>query len=185
MNSFAFIDGAQLRRYTLHLGWSLDYAKLLTYLQESSTFVRPYYYNLIPADKQVHSPVISLSDWLSQNGYVTRLSHYHDHDLGNRIQRTGEYSSRLIVDAMSLTSHTSTMIFVGVDYYHVPLFAHLRREGIRVVVVGCASSEKHVLPPLLRKHIDVVVDLDSLRDKLENHHVVAIKDDNEQSGADE
>ena len=170
MNTMAFIDGILLRRYLIELGWILDFKKLLELFKEDRQFVRPIYYNVVPNDPTVYSPVVRLATWLAANGYSVCTLLKLDHGMAN-------YTTNLVVDALEASQNCSTMVFVGVDPYHIPLFMALRRKGVRIIAIAKRPADYTSLAPSLRRHIDQVFYIEDLQHQLENSYRATSEDE--------
>src|SRR5262245_55555529 len=95
-----FIDGANLYSTTKHLGFDVDFKRLLTEFCARGTLVRAFYYTAV-IEHQEYTSIRPLVDWLDYNGYtvVTKAAKEFVDSTGRRKVK-GNMDIELAVDAM-------------------------------------------------------------------------------------
>lgn len=159
-----FIDGANLYSAAKHLGFDIDYRKLLEEFRKRSVLVRAYYYTAI-VENEEYSPIRPLVDWLDYNGYqlVTKAAREYTDSQGRKRFR-GDMDVEIAVDMMEMAEHADHMVLFSGDGDFRKLLEAVQRRGSRVTVVSTVKSQPPMVSDELRRQADSFVDLSDLAD---------------------
>ena len=163
-----FIDGANLHATGKHLGFDVDYKKLLAEFKSRGDLVRAYYYTAIVEDEDdSYSSLRPLVDWLDYNGYsvVSKLAKSFTDQTGRRKVK-GNMDIELAVDAMELAPNIDHMVLFSGDGDFRSLVEAVQRRGVRVTVVSSIQSSPPMCADELRRQADTFLDLRELQAKV-------------------
>jgi uncharacterized LabA/DUF88 family protein len=160
------IDGVSTHSAARNLDWTIDYRKLLTYVQKETSLIKAYYFS--PFDvSQDESTIISLLNWLSFNGYNTVLVEYEQDDDRRPRGNKGNIDVQFTIKALQIASKIDHIIlFTGTGRY-VPLVKKLDELGVVVSVCSTMKGDTKIVSDELRKCADNFIELDSLKPHIE------------------
>jgi uncharacterized LabA/DUF88 family protein len=161
-----FIDGANLYSAAKHLGFDIDYRKLLEEFRKRSVLVRAYYYTAL-VENEEYSPIRPLVDWLDYNGYrlVTKPAREYT-DASGRKRFRGDMDVEIAVDMLEMADHADHMVLFSGDGDFRKLVEAVQRKGSRVTVVSTVKSQPPMVSDDLRRQADNFVDLQDLADMI-------------------
>jgi uncharacterized LabA/DUF88 family protein len=159
-----FIDGANLYSAAKHLGFDIDYRKLLDEFKKRSVLTRAYYYTAL-VENEEYSPIRPLVDWLDYNGYslVTKSAREYTDAQGRKRWR-GDMDVEIAVDMMEMAGHADHLVLFSGDGDFRALVEAVQRKGARVTVVSTVKSQPPMVSDELRRQADSFVDLADLAD---------------------
>ena len=161
-----FIDGANLYSASRHLGFDIDYKKLLAAFNRRGYLLRAYYYTAT-LDDQDYSPIRPLIDWLDYNGYqvVTKPAKEWT-DAAGRRRVKGNMDVELAVSAMELADTVDHFVLFSGDGDFRSLVEALQRKGRKVSVVSTLHSQPPMIADELRRQADHFIDLQTLQEEI-------------------
>src|SRR5204862_7155593 len=161
-----FIDGANLYSAAKHLGFDIDYRKLLDEFKKRSVLTRAYYYTAL-VENEEYSPIRPLVDWLDYNGYslVTKSAREYTGAQGRKRWR-GDMDVEIAVDMMEMAGHADHLVLFSGDGEFRKLVEAVQRKGSRVTVVSTVKSQPPMVSDDLRRQADNFVDLADLADMI-------------------
>jgi uncharacterized LabA/DUF88 family protein len=123
-----FIDGSNLYNTVKYLDFDIDYTKLLEFFSEKGNLITANYYTAIVQDDD-YSPIKTLVDWLSYNGWqlITKPAK-HLIDRNGRRRVKGDMDAEIIVDMLELCSRIDHMVLFSGD------------GDFRVALKGCSKE---------------------------------------------
>ena len=154
--NYAFIDGTNLHRSTLEMGWKLDYKKFRRYLEEKYDVGRAYYFIGWVATNQ------SLYDKLQSRGYELVFKPTYILPSG---ERKGNIDPELVLQAMTHYRVYREAVIVTSDGDFACLVEYLRlKNKLRSVIASSKGGCSHLLEEASGTYIYY---MDDLRSKLE------------------
>jgi len=154
-NNYAFIDGTNLHRSTLDMGWKIDWKKFRCYLEEVYGVVKAYYFIGYVESQQ------KLYDTLKYRGYELVFKPTY---ITNKGQRKGNIDSELVLQAMAHYRVYKEAIIVTSDGDFACLVDYLRQKNKLRIVISSRSNCSHLLKQACGSDICY---MDDLRKKLE------------------
>lgn len=164
-----FIDGSNLYNTVKYLDFDIDYTKLLEFFSEKGNLITANYYTAIVQDDD-YSPIKTLVDWLSYNGWqlITKPAK-HLLDRNGRRRVKGDMDAEIIVDMLELCSRIDHMVlFSGDGDFRVALKA-VQKKGVKVTVVSTLKSNPPMLADELRRQANDFIEISSM-DKIISRH---------------
>ncbi len=129
-----FIDGANLFYTQRHLGWQIDFSRLMALFMSRYGSVQANYY--VPASEPVSEESAAFTRMLTAQGY--RITSKPVKKIVNKetgeIVMKGNLDVELVVDAMSRKDQYDTFILFSGDSDFLPLIRALKGLGKEVVV---------------------------------------------------
>ena len=161
----AFFDGPNFYAACREANFEVDYKKLLKMLQESSRFIRAYYYTAMPEDPEVYSPIRPLADFLSYNGYTMVTKNFKTMtDQEGRIRHKGNMDVEIAVDMLQLSDKVDHIILFSGDGDFRHLVEAVQKKGVRVTIVSYIGETNHpMIADELRRQADDYVDISELK----------------------
>ena len=158
-----FIDGANLHAATKLLEFEIDFKLFHEEFSKYGKLLRAYYYTAL-MEKDEHSGIKPLVDWLSYNGFtmVTKPAKEFIDSQGSR-KIKGNMDIELTVDAMELAPHVDHIILFSGDGDFRSMVESVQRQGVRVTVVSTTRSQPPMIADELRRQCDNFIELDALR----------------------
>jgi len=155
-NNYAFIDGTNLHRSTLEMGWKLDTKKFRRYLEEMYGVVKAYYFIGYVENNQ------KLYDTLKSRGYeLVYKETYIDKD--GKLK--GNIDAELVLQAMTHYRVYREAIIVTSDGDFACLVKYLIwKNKLRSVIASSKGGCSHLLEQASGTYICY---MDDLRKKLE------------------
>lgn len=157
------IDGAHTHATAKAIGISIDYKRLLKFLQAQAHLVRASYYTAVIEDQEFVA-LRPLIDWLDYNGFrmVTKPTKEFTDDTGRR-KLKGNMDVELTVDALELAPHLDhVVLFSGEGDYRARVEA-LQQMGLRVSVVSTLTTQPPMVADELRRQVDQYIDLAEIK----------------------
>ena len=155
-NNYAFIDGTNLHRSTMEMGWKLDTKKFRRYLEETYGVAKAYYFLGYVENNQ------RLYDTLESRGY--ELVFKKTYTLPNG-ERKGNIDAELVLQAMTHYRVYKEAIIVTSDGDFACLVKYLRQKNkLRSVIASSRGGCSHLLEQEAGPYICY---MDELRSKLE------------------
>jgi uncharacterized LabA/DUF88 family protein len=161
-----FIDGANLYSATKHLGFDMDYKRLLDLFKSKGRLIRAHYYTALVEDQEF-SPIRPLVDWLDYNGYsmVTKPAREYTDATGRR-RFKGDMDVDIAVDMMDAVAYVDHGVLFSGDGDFTPLVAAVQRKGMRVTVISTVRSNPPMAADELRRQADGFIDLTDLAEAI-------------------
>ena len=129
-----FIDGANLFYTQRHLGWHIDFSRLMAFFMSSYASVQANYY--VPASEPVSEENAAFTRVLTAHGY--RITSKSVKKIVNKetgvIVMKGNLDVELVVDALISIDHYDTFILFSGDSDFLPLLRALKAKGKEVIV---------------------------------------------------
>jgi len=159
-----FIDGWNTHTTVRALGFDIDFRLLREEFARRGKLVRAAYYTAL-SENDERSPVRSLVDWLTYNGFtvITRPGSEFTDSSGRRRFRCS-MDLHIAVDAMVMAGVVDHVALFSGNGDFRPLVAMLQRKGVRVSVVSSIRSQPPMIADELRRQADNFVEIDELRD---------------------
>jgi len=155
-SNYAFIDGTNLHRSTLEMGWKLDYRKFRRYLEEMYGVVRAYYFIGRVESNQ------GLYDTLKSRGYELVFKETYI-DKNGKLK--GNIDAELVLQSMTHYRVYREAIIVTSDGDFACLVEYLiRKKKLRSVIASSRGGCSHLLEQASGTYICY---MDDLRNKLE------------------
>jgi uncharacterized LabA/DUF88 family protein len=129
-----FIDGANLFFTQRHLGWPIDFSRLISFFSSRYASLKAYYY--VPASDPVPEESASFTRLLTSLGFrVTSkpVKKIHNRETGEVIMK-GNLDVELAVDAMSNADEFDVFILFSGDSDFLPLLRALKGMHKDVIV---------------------------------------------------
>ncbi len=168
-----FIDGANLFFTQRHLGWQIDFSRLMAFFKSGYTSVQANYY--VPASEPVSAENAAFSRVLTAHGYriISKpVKKIVNKETGVVIMK-GNLDVELVVDALSGADQYDTFILFSGDSDFLPLLRALHEKGKEVIVYstqGLSARELLAEPgiayrdlAILKERIEQVRSGDSMR----------------------
>ena len=168
-----FIDGANLFFTQRHLGWQIDFSRLMAFFKSGYTSVQANYY--VPASEPVSAENAAFSRVLTAHGYriISKpVKKIVNKETGLVIMK-GNLDVELVVDALSGADQYDTFILFSGDSDFLPLLRALHEKGKEVMVYstqGLSARELLAEPgiayrdlAILKERIEQVRSGDSMR----------------------
>jgi len=168
-----FIDGANLFFTQRHLGWQIDFSRLMAFFKSGYTSVQANYY--VPASEPVSAENAAFSRVLTAHGYriISKpVKKIVNKETGVVIMK-GNLDVELVVDALSGADQYDTFILFSGDSDFLPLLRALHEKGKEVMVYstqGLSARELLAEPgiayrdlAILKERIEQVRSGDSMR----------------------
>ena len=168
-----FIDGANLFFTQRHLGWQIDFSRLMAFFKSGYTSVQANYY--VPASEPVSAENAAFSRVLTAHGYriISKpVKKIVNKETGVVIMK-GNLDVELVVDALSAADQYDTFILFSGDSDFLPLLRVLHEKGKEVMVYstqGLSARELLAEPgiayrdlAILKERIEQVRSGDSMR----------------------
>jgi uncharacterized LabA/DUF88 family protein len=153
-----FIDGANLFYAASQMGVEIDYAKLLSYLQQQSTLIYAFFYTGVdPGNTRQHA----FLTWMRRNGYRVVTKDVILNSSGSK--RVSSMNVEIEVDMMRFAQDCDTEILLSGDgdlSYAVNAVSYL---GTKVEVIALRSMTHDHLVAVADNFIDLL----SIRDEIQ------------------
>ena len=154
-----FIDGANLFFTQRHLGWQIDFSRLMSFFMSGYASVQANYY--VPASEPVSEENAAFTRVLSAHGY--RITSKSVKKIVNRetgvIVMKGNLDGELVVDALISIDQYDTFILFSGDSDFIPLLRALKEKGKEVIVYstqGLSARELLAEPGIVYGDISVL-----------------------------
>ncbi len=129
-----FIDGANLFFTQRHLGWQIDFSRLMAFFMSGYASVQANYY--VPASEPVSEENAAFTRVLTAHGY--RITSKPVKKIVNKetgvIVMKGNLDVELVVDALSDADQYDTFILFSGDSDFLPLLRALKEKGKELMV---------------------------------------------------
>ncbi len=129
-----FIDGANLFFTQRHLGWQIDFSRLMSFFISSFGSVQANYY--VPASEPVSEENAAFTRVLTAHGY--RITSKPVKKIVNKetgvVVMKGNLDVELVVDALSAADQYDTFILFSGDSDFLPLLRALKEKGKEIIV---------------------------------------------------
>ncbi len=159
-----YIDGANLFFTQRHLGWQIDFSRLMAFFMARYASVKANYY--VPASETVSEENAAFTRVLSAHGY--RITSKTVKKIVNKetgeIVMKGNLDVELVVDALCRAEEYDTFILFSGDSDFLPLLRALKEMGKEVLVY---STQGLSARELLSEPGVAFFDLSILRDRFE------------------
>ncbi|WP_235670331.1 NYN domain-containing protein [Prosthecochloris vibrioformis] len=129
-----FIDGANIFYSQRHLGWQIDFSRLMAYFMGFSDSVEARYY--VPESGETTPEQAAFYRMLQANGYgivAKPVKRIVNRETGEVVMK-GNLDVELVVDAMRLVSFYDLFILMSGDSDFLPLLRALKEMGKEVEV---------------------------------------------------
>jgi uncharacterized LabA/DUF88 family protein len=159
-----FIDGANLFFTQRHLGWQIDFSRLMAFFMTSYASVQANYY--VPATEPVSEENAAFTRVLTAHGYriISKpVKKIVNKETGEIIMK-GNLDVELVVDALSRADLYDTFILFSGDSDFLPLLRALKEKGKEVLVY---STQGLSARELLAEPGITYYDLSLLKDRIE------------------
>jgi len=161
--TLVMIDGGHFFSCHQSLGFTVDWAKMVTHLRESTRLTALVYYALVPADPTVKHAARPAIDWLAYNGgriHTKSMSEFNDGT--GRMRVRGTLIPEMSVDMVLAAPNIDHLIlFAGDGEFSYPV--EKVQERCRVTMVSTIESEEIRANTDLRRLVDNFVDVKDLR----------------------
>ena len=129
-----FIDGANLFFTQRHLGWQIDFSRLMSFFISAYGSVQANYY--VPASEPVSEESAAFTRVLTAHGY--RITSKPVKKIVNKetgvVVMKGNLDVELVVDALSAADQYDTFILFSGDSDFLPLLRALKEKGKEIIV---------------------------------------------------
>jgi uncharacterized LabA/DUF88 family protein len=156
-----FIDGANLFFTQRHLGWQIDFSRLMAFFMSAYASVQANYY--VPASEPVSEENAAFTRVLTAHGY--RITSKPVKKIVNKetgvIVMKGNLDVELVVDALIVVEQYDTFILFSGDSDFLPLLRALKEKGKEVIVYstqGLSARELLAEPGIVYRDISVLKD---------------------------
>ena len=156
-----YIDGANLFFTQRHLGWQIDFSRLMAFFLSGYASVEANYY--VPASEPVSAENAAFSRVLNAHGYriISKpVKKIVNKETGVVIMK-GNLDVELVVDALSGADQYDTFILFSGDSDFLPLLRALQKKGKEVMVY---STQGLSARELLAEPGVIYCDLSTLKD---------------------
>lgn len=159
-----FIDGANLFFTQRHLGWQIDFSRLMAFFMAGYASVQANYY--VPASEPVSEENAAFTRVLKAHGYrITSkpVKKIVNKETGVMVMK-GNLDVELVVDALSAADEYDTFILFSGDSDFLPLLRALKEKGKEIIVYsthGLSARELLAEPGITYN------DLDLLKERIE------------------
>jgi uncharacterized LabA/DUF88 family protein len=136
-----FIDAYALNKITQNRGIKVDFKHLKTAFAKRSVLSSMHFYTVFDAEI-ADNPFAKLLDFLAYNGYrVFRKNArvYLDAD-GKRSIR-GTITTELSVDMVAMAKLVDHIVLIGTNVDYVHPVSVVKKQGTRVTVLSCKTSD--------------------------------------------
>jgi uncharacterized LabA/DUF88 family protein len=159
-----FIDGANLFFTQRHLGWQIDFSRLMAFFMSGYASVQANYY--VPASEPVSEENAAFTRVLTAHGYrITSkpVKKIVNKETGVMVMK-GNLDVELVVDALSAADQYDTFILFSGDSDFLPLLRALKEKGKEVLVYSTQglSARELLAEPGIAYH-----DLALLKERIE------------------
>ncbi len=154
-----FIDGANLFFTQRHLGWQIDFSRLMAFFMSAYASVEANYY--VPATEPVSEESAAFTRVLTAHGYrITSkpVKKIVNKDTGVIVMK-GNLDVELVVDALSRIEQYDTFILLSGDSDFLPLIRALKERGKEIIVYstqGLSARELLAEPGILYSDISLL-----------------------------
>jgi uncharacterized LabA/DUF88 family protein len=159
-----YIDGANLFFTQRHLGWQIDFSRLMAFFLSGYASVEANYY--VPASEPVSAENAAFSRVLTAHGYriISKpVKKIVNKETGVVIMK-GNLDVELVVDALSGADQYDTFILFSGDSDFMPLLRALKKKGKEVMVY---STQGLSARELLAEPGIIYCDLSMLKERIE------------------
>jgi uncharacterized LabA/DUF88 family protein len=129
-----YIDGANLFFTQRHLGWQIDFSRLMSFFMSGYASVQANYY--VPASEPISEENAAFTRVLTAHGY--RITSKPVKKIVNKetgvIVMKGNLDVELVVDALSAADQYDTFILFSGDSDFLPLLRALKEKGKELMV---------------------------------------------------
>lgn len=146
-----FIDGANLFYAASQMGVEIDYAKLLTYLQQQNTLIDAFFYTGVDPSNMRQNAFLA---WMRRNGYRVITKDVTLNASGSK--RAGSMNVEIAVDMVRVAQDCDTEILISGDgdlTYAVNAVSGL---GTKVEVIALRSMTHGRLVAVADNFIDIL-----------------------------
>ncbi len=154
-----FIDGANLFFTQRHLGWQIDFSRLMAFFMSGYASVEANYY--VPASEPVSEESAAFTRVLKAHGYrITSkpVKKIVNKDTGVIVMK-GNLDVELVVDALSRVDEYDTFILLSGDSDFLPLIRALKETGKEIIVYstqGLSARELLAEPGIIYSDISLL-----------------------------
>ena len=159
-----YIDGANLFFTQRHLGWQIDFSRLMAFFMSGYASVQANYY--VPASEPISEENAAFTRVLTAHGYrITSkpVKKIVNKETGVMVMK-GNLDVELVVDALSAADQYDTFILFSGDSDFLPLLRALKEKGKEVLVYSTQglSARELLAEPGIAYH-----DLALLKERIE------------------
>ena len=159
-----YIDGANLFFTQRHLGWQIDFSRLMAFFMSGYASVQANYY--VPASEPISEENAAFTRVLMAHGYrITSkpVKKIVNKETGVMVMK-GNLDVELVVDALSAADQYDTFILFSGDSDFLPLLRALKEKGKEVLVYSTQglSARELLAEPGIAYH-----DLALLKERIE------------------
>jgi len=159
-----YIDGANLFFTQRHLGWQIDFSRLMAFFMSGYASVQANYY--VPASEPISEENAAFTRVLTAHGYrITSkpVKKIVNKETGVMVMK-GNLDVELVVDALSAADQYDTFILFSGDSDFLPLLRALKEKGKEVLVYSTQglSARELLAEPGIAYH-----DLVLLKERIE------------------
>ena len=159
-----YIDGANLFFTQRHLGWQIDFSRLMAFFMSGYASVQANYY--VPASEPISEENAAFTRVLTDHGYrITSkpVKKIVNKETGVMVMK-GNLDVELVVDALSAADQYDTFILFSGDSDFLPLLRALKEKGKEVLVYSTQglSARELLAEPGIAYH-----DLVLLKERIE------------------
>ncbi len=187
-----FIDGANLFFTQKHMGWQIDFSRLIAFFMQSFDSVEARYY--VPESGAVSQEQAAFNRMLEANGYTITakpVKKILNKETGEVVMK-GNLDVELVVDALTTAAEYDSFILVSGDSDFLPLIRALRSRGKNIQVYstrGLSARELVSEPGIqcydfldIRSKIELIASHEAMPSAHDAHPV---QDDSLQTGLPE
>lgn len=164
-----FVDGPNLGRVMKTCGFRVDYQKVREYFANQGMLLGSYYFTALPPANGAHSPIRSLTENLSRQGWTaitkdTKLVHSEDMTMKPK----GNMDVEMVVWAWKLSKTITDLILFSGDGDFKAMVDQLKECGVRTTAVSLLLSGRgNVMADELRRTVHEFIDIPLLRQYIE------------------
>lgn len=165
--SALLVDGSNFYETGRLLNRQIDYSKLIDWVYNHNTLpmlLHAYYFTALP-DKEEHSNVRRLVDYLDYNGYICVTKETSQYTNGDNVRIKGNMDMDMAVKAIKLAPTVSDIILATGDGDFVPVVDYLQDLGVKVTVLSTLKNRNghgQIISNNLRRQCDDFVDIETL-----------------------
>lgn len=163
------LDGVSLYAVSRELQFDIDYRRLLQYFREQEgMLLRAYYFTTVDESAEFNT-LRPLLDWLQYNGFEVRTKPQKVFTTAGGTQKIkGSMNVEIAVTAMQLVGMIDEIVLFSGDGDMSYLVEALKMSGMRVIVISTLKGAAPIVASELRRTADEFIDLDDLRQQVED-----------------
>lgn len=164
------IDGPSIYQTSKHLGFDVDYGKILSLLRESCRFYRAYYYTVL-RETEAGLTMMPLVDWLEFNGYTVFHKVMREFELEDGRRKTkGTIIPEISTDLGDIATQVDHILLVSGDGDLAYAVEAAQRKGCKVTIISSTLTSPAAISDELRRRSDHFLDLEFLRPAISRRH---------------